>query len=939
VRVSRVALCVGASLALSFVFLAAPGRALGDEVCDEFSAVHAKWSFRMPKCGPTFSLTEKDGFLRMHVADGTVSGDYDNGTGADFAPTFERSDMGSGDWTITTRLSLDSPPSGINYHAGLMFAFGDPGANDVVYWGEHTANGTLAVERSGTAIRPLYTVDLGPVSLQVEKTGDVFHFRHRSDDAQPWVEDLVDSAKFASTEPVTRVGLIVKTWGGAASPEVVADFDRFCLAVPGVTLPAGAVSDPVPTLAPVSGLACDRKPDGSAVLSWQPCPGAVGSIVVKIAGEVVRTLSPDATGVTLAPPLPGGSIASVIVDSGGFKPPATCTLARDIVHVCDEFDTDPLTGGAWKLRTPRTSATGPTVSVTDNPGFLRFFVPSGAAAGGNFDNWTGADFAPSLERYDMGPRDWEISTRLSYPEGIGPPAGEHHVGLIFAYGLGDPTDTYNDVTYWGEYANANSLRVERTGLALTGLFPYDGAPVSLQVHKAGNAFTFSHRALDTDAWTNDATVNFTQPFAANSASAPAGTPVGRVGLLIKTWGGSPEVTADFDYFCLTVKDSPPEARIEATPSAGAVPLEVNLSGASSIDPSGGSMTFKWDLGDGATGEGVSLKHTFTTAGVVPVTLTATDDEKNSGSSKLDLYLSDDASPFTLSRLGTQGQNGIVRVDRSGPEPLYCLSAGGVTIAVAADQAFFLKKTVSGDFKLSARIAEGDFTRARAKAGLMARLTTDLDSANAMMLVDGADDGYTFQYRKQNGGSTNRAVATAATPRTSLPAWVRLERQGSVFIGSYSSDGTSYTEYGRQDLPSLNVSDLLVGFAATSGDARISVNYCAEMSFEGGPPPGKGFHRGDSDGNGSMQLTDAVRILNFLFLGTGHIDCMDAADADNNGTVQLTDAVRILNVLFLGVGSIPDPGPPGETFGNKPCGPDPGSDADHIGCTSYTACGG
>ena len=82
--------------------------------------------------------------------------------------------------------------------------------------------------------------------------------------------------------------------------------------------------------------------------------------------------------------------------------------------------------------------------------------------------------------------------------------------------------------------------------------------------------------------------------------------MGRVGLLIKTWGGSPEVTADFDYFCLTVKDSPPEARIEAAPSAGAVPLEVNLSGASSVDPSGGSMTFKWDLGDGATGEGVKV---------------------------------------------------------------------------------------------------------------------------------------------------------------------------------------------------------------------------------------------------------------------------------------------------------------------------------------------
>jgi len=101
------------------------------------------------------------------------------------------------------------------------------------------------------------------------------------------------------------------------------------------------------------------------------------------------------------------------------------------------------------------------------------------------------------------------------------------------------------------------------------------------------------------------------------------------------------------------------------------------------------------------------------------------------------------------------------------------------------------------------------------------------------------------------------------------------------------------------------------------------------------PPGTKFHRGDADSNGSLQLTDAVRILNFLFLGTGHIDCMDAADADNNGTVQLTDAVRILNVLFLGTGTIPDPGPPGETFGNKPCGPDP--DDKHIGCAAYDKC--
>ncbi len=91
--------------------------------------------------------------------------------------------------------------------------------------------------------------------------------------------------------------------------------------------------------------------------------------------------------------------------------------------------------------------------------------------------------------------------------------------------------------------------------------------------------------------------------------------------------------------------------------------------------------------------------------------------------------------------------------------------------------------------------------------------------------------------------------------------------------------------------------------------------------------GTKFVRGDADVNGTLQLTDAVRILNVLFLGTGVILCDDAADSDDNGTIQLTDAVRILNVLFLGTGVIPAPGV---------CGTDP-TDTDALGCTSYPPC--
>ncbi|MBN1443859.1 MAG: hypothetical protein JXA90_14205 [Planctomycetes bacterium] len=91
-----------------------------------------------------------------------------------------------------------------------------------------------------------------------------------------------------------------------------------------------------------------------------------------------------------------------------------------------------------------------------------------------------------------------------------------------------------------------------------------------------------------------------------------------------------------------------------------------------------------------------------------------------------------------------------------------------------------------------------------------------------------------------------------------------------------------------------------------------------------------FHRGDADDNGSLQLTDAIRILGWLYLGGAIPPCLDAADADNSGQIQLTDAIRILQYLYLGG---QPPAPPGPPEGNA-CGPDDGTS---LGCESYTHC--
>ena len=124
-------------------------------------------------------------------------------------------------------------------------------------------------------------------------------------------------------------------------------------------------------------------------------------------------------------------------------------------------------------------------------------------------------------------------------------------------------------------------------------------------------------------------------------------------------------------------------------------------------------------------------------------------------------------------------------------------------------------------------------------------------------------------------------------------------------------------------------EICTGGVDEDGDGDID---CADSDCASAPECAGGalFVRGDSDGNGQLQLTDAIRILGVLFLGQGSIDCLDAADSDDNGSIQLTDAIRILGVLFLGQGTIPPP---------NACGADATQDGLEPGCASYPPCEG
>jgi hypothetical protein len=86
-------------------------------------------------------------------------------------------------------------------------------------------------------------------------------------------------------------------------------------------------------------------------------------------------------------------------------------------------------------------------------------------------------------------------------------------------------------------------------------------------------------------------------------------------------------------------------------------------------------------------------------------------------------------------------------------------------------------------------------------------------------------------------------------------------------------------------------------------------------------------RGDANADATLDISDSISLLFYLFTGEFQLSCEDAGDANDDGLLDTSDAVAILGHLFLG--QEPLPGPFSE------CGSDPTDDA--LMCQSFQPC--
>ncbi len=112
-----------------------------------------------------------------------------------------------------------------------------------------------------------------------------------------------------------------------------------------------------------------------------------------------------------------------------------------------------------------------------------------------------------------------------------------------------------------------------------------------------------------------------------------------------------------------------------------------------------------------------------------------------------------------------------------------------------------------------------------------------------------------------------------------------------------------------------------------GDADCNDADCSEAA--NCQPSGPLFVRGDTNSDGSINLTDGVIPLLYLFSGGAPPDCFDSADTNDTGNIEITDAIIVFGWLFSGGAAPAAPSPLSPGYSREECAEDPTEDG--IGC--------
>ncbi len=336
-----------------------------------------------------------------------------------------------------------------------------------------------------------------------------------------------------------------------------------------------------------------------------------------------------------------------------------------------------------------------------------------------------------------------------------------------------------------------------------------------------------------------------------------------------------------DNFVLQVKsDSPPPVvaafHAQDNRTTGEVPFTVTF-----VNDSTGATSYNWDFGDGETSTAASPPHTYNEPGIYTVKLTATGEGGSDVETKAN-YINATVSlevAFTADK--TVG---------SKPLTVQFTNQSSSNVTILSYSWDFGDGGGSALKNPSHTYIEGGAFTVSLTVIIQGGLQETLDKPNYIRIDDELEAD--FSATPLAGESPLEVQFTDTSQGTTIQSWTWNFGDGET--STEQNPKHTYTDPGLYD-----VSLLIVG--------HKTVRSAEKLEYITVIPPGEGgiFIRGDFNGDLAIDISDAVGILAFLFIGGTTTNCEDSGDFNDDGELNVTDITSKLGYLFLsGIAPMP-----------------------------------
>lgn len=338
-----------------------------------------------------------------------------------------------------------------------------------------------------------------------------------------------------------------------------------------------------------------------------------------------------------------------------------------------------------------------------------------------------------------------------------------------------------------------------------------------------------------------------------------------------SFGNHPVVFVRNSSLYMTTDARPPEAAFSITRSSGVAPLEVQM-----IDESSGDLTsWLWSFGDGSFSLLREPVHTYEEPGEYRVRLNVNGPGGSSATEAEQIVqVIESQNRMWIEDVRVYpGLEGVyIPVGLSHDAPVQALQ-----VAATFDPRFI--EVIDVDFLL------GDLRHLNPEL-LAFNISNDPElpyvTSGIIFDIEPPYDGRTLA-----PGTQQRILNIVADISPLAP------EEGSALIRLSNGAG---------EPPLENI------LTVNSQTVQPRIEERGTVFFEPAEMSTQAFVRGDTNGNGLVNISDAVVLLGYLFLGGEPVTCIDAADSNDSGRVNVADAAYILNFLFRGGAMLPPPYP-------------------------------